>query len=174
MTSDSSPANRITTPEKTVIAATMLVSWVAIPCNDPLAHAVPAEDLLGEHRAGEQPGDAVSEQRRHRDQRGAQPVFEQRAATGQALRPGGADEILAEHVQHGVALIPAVARDRRERQRERRQHQVLQPIDELVPGPTDRVRRGLAGVLEQLNPEHRVDPQRRKDQKVGDHEYRAC
>ena len=31
MTSDSSPADRIVTPEKRVIAATMLVSWVATP-----------------------------------------------------------------------------------------------------------------------------------------------
>ena len=33
MTSDSSPASRIVTPEKRVIAATMLTSWVAYPCN---------------------------------------------------------------------------------------------------------------------------------------------
>ena len=124
----------------------------------PLAHAVPAEDLLGEHRPGHQSADAVGEQRRHRDQRGAQAVLEQRLPPGQALGAGGADEVLAEHVQHRVALIAAVAGDAPQRQRERRQDQVLQPVDELVPPPADGVGRGLADVLEQLHAEYRIHP----------------
>ena len=99
----------------------------------PLAHAVPAEDLLGEHRAGDQTADAVGEQRGHRDQRRAQAVFEQRLPPGQSLGAGGADEVLAEHVEHRVALIAAVPGDGDQRERERRQHQMLQAVDELVP-----------------------------------------
>ena len=49
----------------------------------PLTHAVPAEDLLDEHRPGDQAADSVGEQGGHRDQGGAQPVFEQRAPARQ-------------------------------------------------------------------------------------------
>ncbi len=125
MMSDNNPANRTATPANTTIAAMMLMSWVVDSLHEPLTHAVPAEDLLGEHRAGEQPGDAVGEHRGHRDQRRAQPMFEQRLASGQPFGASGADEVLAEHVEHRVALIPAVTGHGPERQRERRQHQML-------------------------------------------------
>jgi hypothetical protein len=54
---------------------------------------------------------------------------------GQAFRASSADEVLAEHIEHGIALVPAVSRDGPQRQRECRQHQVLQAVDELVEAP---------------------------------------
>src|SRR6185312_10366484 len=108
--------------------------------NEPLTDTVPAEDLLGEHRTGEETGDAVGEQCGHRDQRSAQAMFEQCAASRQSLGARRANEVLTEDVEHRVSLISAVAGDGAQRQRERRQHQMLYAIDELVPGATDRVR----------------------------------
>jgi hypothetical protein len=64
----------------------------------PLAHAVPAEDLLDEHGTDDQAADPVGEQGGQWNQRGAQAVFEQRAPAGQALGASGSDEILAQHV----------------------------------------------------------------------------
>ena len=48
--------------------------------------------------------------------------------------------------------------------------EVLEAVDEPVPGAPDRVGGGLPGVLEHLHPEDGVDLQRPQDQQVGDHE----
>ena len=167
MTSDSRPPTRIVAPAKSVTATTMFVSWVEMPCDGPFAHAMPAEDLLDEHRAGEHADDSVREQRRHRYQSGSQAVFEQRSPSGQALGPRGADEVLPEHVEHGVALVAAVAGHRDQRQRHRRQDEVLEPVDELVPPATLRVSRRFPDVLEDLRAEREFTSQRRQDQQVA-------
>jgi len=80
---------------------------------------VPAEDLLDEHRTGHQTGHPVGEQGGQRYQRRAQSVLDKCAATAEPFGSRGADEILAEDVEHRVALIPAESGGGAQRQRER-------------------------------------------------------
>ncbi len=56
MTSDSSPASRTAAPVNTVIGGDDVGVLGGDALHHPLTHAVPAEDLLDEHRAGDQTG----------------------------------------------------------------------------------------------------------------------
>src|SRR5918996_3010324 len=65
-----------------------------------LAEPWPREDRLRDHRAGQESGDAQSEQRDDRDQRIAERVLERHPRRGEALRLCGADVVLVEHLEH--------------------------------------------------------------------------
>ena len=85
------------------------------------------EDVLDDDGAGEQEGELQPDDGEHRDQRVAQRVPPQRLAAGQALGPGGADEVLAQRVDQRRAHDAREDRRLRQRQRDGRQRQRAQP-----------------------------------------------
>src|SRR5205823_6021620 len=58
------------------------------------------EDLLGDHRAPDERADVDPELRDHRRERRAKSVAEDHPALGEALRPSGPEEVLAQDVEH--------------------------------------------------------------------------
>ena len=72
-----------------------------------LAEAGPREDRLGEHGAGEGDRDEDPDDREQRDHHVAERVLVDHQALPLALGAGGADVVLADHLQHGRARQPA-------------------------------------------------------------------
>ncbi len=137
------------TPTKSVTPATEFTSFLVTEFDEELAHAVPAEQPLGERGADEEQRELVGEEGGHRDERRAQPVLDERARPAQPLGARGAQEVAAEHVEHGVALVAAVERHGNHDEDERGQHQVRQPVQHAGHGPRVEPGRHLAGGVEE-------------------------
>ena len=87
------------------------------PLVNSVAHALPAEDVLGDDRAAEDAGEVERHQGGDRDERVAERVPDHDAALGEALRPGRAYVVLVHDLEHAR---PGVARVRRERDQHER------------------------------------------------------
>src|SRR3954468_14391842 len=148
------------------------------------AHAVPDEDGLGDDRGTEQRADAEGDDGGQRDQRVAQAVLVHRAAVGEALGAGEAHVVRTQDVEHRGALESAPGSERQQREADRRQHQVAEPVAPELPAArrelldarcllTDRVEHLVAGPLVDLDRqellEQRREPERgQRDEDVGD------
>ena len=95
----------------------------------PLADAGPGEDRFGEDGAGQQQADLQADGGDHRDQRIAQGMQADDAAVGEALGAGGADIVLAQHLEHGRARLPGDDGERNGAEHDRGQDQVAQRRD---------------------------------------------
>src|SRR5215510_14648237 len=70
------------------------------PADDEPAEARPAEDGLDDDGAGQEVPELQAEDGHHRDGGVLQAVADHHRPPGQPLRPGRADVVLAEHLQH--------------------------------------------------------------------------
>src|SRR3954453_11026883 len=109
-----------------VVVADAVVEQVA-------PHPVPDEHRLGDDGGAEEGADPEGDDRGRRDQRVAQAVLVDRAPVGQALRAGQAHVVRAQDVEHRGALEPAPGGEGQQRQAERRQHQVAEPVAPELP-----------------------------------------
>src|SRR6266550_1148999 len=94
--------------------------------NQPVAHARPGKDGLGQDRAGQQQADLQTDHGDHRNQRVAQRVNQHHAPVRQTFGAGGANVILAQHLKHRRARHPGDHREWNGAQCDRGQDEVRQ------------------------------------------------
>ena len=96
----------------------------------------PAEDALGQHGAAEQEAKPQADDADDRQQRVAKSMPDHDARPAQAFRVGGAHEVLSQDLDHGGPHEPADDRRGVNAERERRQQEMGEGVEE---------RAGLAG-----------------------------
>ena len=109
-------------------------------------HAGPGEHRLGDDGAGQQLADLQAEHGRDRDERVAQAVAQHRDTLGESLGARGADEVLAEDLEHAGAREPRGHRDVVRGERHRGQHELRRRCRSRTAGTAAprRRRRGSA------------------------------
>src|SRR4051794_37743001 len=109
-----------------VVVADAVVEQVA-------PHPVPDEHRLGDDGGAEEGADPEGHDGGQRDQRVAQAVLVDGPPVGQALGAGQAHVVRAQDVEHRGPLEPAPRRERQQRQADRRQHEVTDPVAPELP-----------------------------------------
>src|ERR1700738_1734214 len=94
--------------------------------DQPVAHARPGKDGLGQDRAGQQQADLQTDHRDHRNESVAQRVNQHHSPVREALGAGGANVILAQHLEHRRARHSGDHRQWNRAQRDRGQDEVRQ------------------------------------------------
>ena len=92
------------------------------------AHARPLEHGLGEQRIGQHVADLQTAKRHERKQSVAQRMVQPHPQARRALGPRGAHIVGAELIEHGGAHEPDEQRQHDGGERNRRQHQMLEPV----------------------------------------------
>ena len=92
------------------------------------------EDDLDDRGAADQHADLEADDRDHRDQGVPQRVLRDHGSPADALGPGGADVVLPEHLEHRRAHHAHHDRHREHRDRDRREDELAQVPDRVVPG----------------------------------------
>ncbi len=154
------------------MAAVALTSFFWIDWTNHSPMPCQREDFFDEDRADEDQREFVSEKRSHGNQRGAQRVFDQRLGTAQPLGLSSADEVAAKHVEHRVALIPAVERESLKDQNQRRQDQVLDPVGDSRLRKAGKPGRVFSGVIDDAPADQVVDRRSRDCHKYREHNSR--
>src|SRR5712691_5610639 len=93
------------------------------------AHAVEAEDRLGDDRPAEQAADVERDHGHERDEGVAEDVLHDHAPFRKALRPRGAHVVGVDHLEHRRAHKTAVERKVDDHERRDRQPQVLDAVE---------------------------------------------
>ena len=135
-----------------------------------LPESRPGEHGFDEHRTGEEKRQREPQQRDHRQQGVAQGVAHEHGALGESFGACGAHVVLAQRLEQGGALKAGGAARSHEPERERRQREVAQPVEQpaaqrqrvvedRIGDPADRE---PVQPLPEYQEEHQTEPEGRQ------------